>query len=258
VSVRRYLTRSAMSSLVIATPAFAADMPVRIETSQPVYAQPVAAYNWTGCYLGLEGGGGWGQSHQYAATSRTPADVGLPLTNGIDLTGGHFGGTVGCNYQATNIVFGVEDDLSWTNLRGSSNDIPPFTAGTISSTKENWLDTLRGRVGFAVDRVILYGTGGAAFSNVGVNVCGGICDSDSQTRAGWVAGAGAEWAVWIHHASSLTFKFEYLHVDLGNGLFVMPPAGTIVNRNVNLTNDIIRVGLNWKFNWCEPSMLEDY
>jgi outer membrane immunogenic protein len=242
-------------ALVVAfgsVPALAADL------SAPVYKAPPAvppSFSWTGCYVGAEAGGAWGHSQQIAATSPTPADVGLPITSGFNMTGALAGGTVGCNYQVGNVVFGVEDDMSWANLTGSSPDIPPFGTGSVSTTNEDWLDTLRGRVGFAWDRFMIYGTGGGAFAREGVGVCTvkSICISDSQTRTGWVAGAGGEWAAWTIRGGTLTLKIEYLHADFGTGLFVSPPAvvaGALFDsRNVRLTDDIVRGGINWKFDW---------
>lgn len=136
--------------------AFAADLP----PAPQVYAPPVVApiYSWTGCYLGIEGGGAWGQSQDTAA---------------------------GCNYQLGHAVIGIEDDMSWTNISGTTNDIRPFNLAARSSTNVTWLDTLRGRVGVAWDRFFFYGTGGVAFANEGVNVCPPAgCFSDLQIRTG--------------------------------------------------------------------------
>jgi outer membrane immunogenic protein len=233
-------------------PAFAADLPPPAYETLPVAPPP---FSWTGCYAGGEGGGAWGQSQQIAAAARNPAAIGLPITTGFNLAGAIAGGTVGCNYQISGVVLGFEDDMSWTNKTGSSPDIPPFGAGAISTTNEKWIDTLRGRVGFAWDRLLIYGTGGAAFVGAGVGVCtaAAICISDSQTRTGWAAGVGVEWAVWTIPAGSLTAKVEYLHTDFGTGLFVSPPvvvAGAFIDsRSVRLTDDIVRAGLNWKFSW---------
>jgi outer membrane immunogenic protein len=216
----------------------------------PPHAPPI--YSWTGCYLGIENGGGWGESRVHAASSARPALAGLPITNPFDVGGGLFGGTVGCNYQIANVVLGIEDDLAWTNGRGSARDIPPFNVRATNSIKEDWLDTLRGRVGLTWGRLLVYGTGGAAFANVGLNVCTSLfCVSDSQTRIGWTAGLGGEWVVWADPARTFTLKVEYLHADFGTGLFINPPvivgATTVVSRNVTLTEDFVRAGVNWKF-----------
>jgi outer membrane immunogenic protein len=188
VPARKRLSLLLWIVYAITAPAFAADLPGVVQTAPPAYvwvetAPPV--YDWTGCYLGLEGGGAEGHSQHVAATPPSPADAGLPLTNNFDMTGGLMGGTAGCNYQAGPIVFGGENDFSWINLRGSENEIPPFNPNATASTSEKWLDTMRGRVGLARDRFLVYGTAGVAFSNVGIDVCGpGVCTPVSQTQTG--------------------------------------------------------------------------
>jgi outer membrane immunogenic protein len=250
--MKQTLLGMAALGVVVATgSAFAADI------AAPIYKAPVmapTAYSWTGCYVGIEGGGAWGSSRHVGAGLPAPAALGVPITNSFDLSGGLLGGTVGCNYQVGSWVFGIEDDFSWTNKKGGASDIPPFNTVARSETNEKWLDTLRGRLGFAWDRALIYGTGGAAFADTGVKICNpavGFCVSDSQTRTGWVAGAGIEYAVW----DNLSVKIEYLHADFGTGRYVDPPVtgpggGTVVTRNVSLSDDIVRVGLNWRFNWA--------
>jgi outer membrane immunogenic protein len=246
-----WLVSAALVAALGDSSAFAADLPPapRVYAPPPAVVPPI--FSWTGCYLGIEGGGSWGQSQH---TAVGPANAGLPINNSFNVDGGLFGGTVGCNYQISNVVAGIENDFSWTNASGTTNDIPPFNPAARSTTKETWLDTLRGRLGFAWDRFFFYGTGGAAFANEGVNVCGiSGCVSDSQTRTGWVAGVGGEWAAWTMPGGTLTLKVEYLHADLGTGRFInpsvaFPGGGTIVTRDVRLTDDIFRGGINWKFN----------
>jgi outer membrane immunogenic protein len=214
----------------------------------PVYKAPPAlvAHSWTGCYLGIEGGGNWGRSRHTAAAS---VNAGLPIDDTFDLSGASVGGTVGCNYQTTSgWVIGIENDASWTNKSGSANDIPPFNIAAVSQTNEKWIDTLRGRLGFTWDRALIYGTGGAAFAGTSVTVCGPVlCASDSRSRVGWVAGVGVEYAVW----EGVSLKVEYLHADFGTARYidqsVVGPGFTIVTRDVLLTDDIVRAGINWRF-----------
>jgi outer membrane immunogenic protein len=224
----------------LAAPATAADMAARA----PIYtkAPPMAAvYNWTGCYLGGEGGGAWGRSRDYGAVS------GNAFTNSFNLSGAIAGGTLGCNYQVSSVVLGVEGDISWTNKSGSGTDI--LVPTTTNTTSEKWLDTVRGRVGFAWDRVLLFATGGGAFSNVSFSACNsvtGLCDSGSQNRSGWTVGGGLEWAF----ADNWSAKFEYLHVDLGTGNLGAAP--TFAARNIPVTDDLVRVGVNYRINWGGP------
>jgi outer membrane immunogenic protein len=248
---------AALFAAVAGGPAFAADLPAAPQVYAPAPAPPPPPrFSWTGCYLGIDGGGAFGRARPVAATSPNPAFVGLPITNPFDVSGGVFGGEVGCNYQISAVVIGVANDFSWTNISGSGSDIPPFAVGAQNTVSQNWLDTTRGRVGFAWERFLIYGTGGAAFASVGINVCGAvvpICVSDSQVRTGWTAGAGVEWAAWPVSGGNLTFRIEYLHVDLGNDVLISPPVTigpTVFNsRNVRLTDEILRGGVSWKFDW---------
>jgi outer membrane immunogenic protein len=246
-----WLVSTALVAALASGSAFAADLPPAPQVYAPA-PPPPPRFSWTGCYLGIDGGGIWGRSQHIAASS---ANAGLAIENPFEVSGGVFGGEVGCNYQISSLVVGVANDFSWTNATGSRNDIAPFNLAAVSTTDQSWLDTLRGRAGFAWERFYFYGTGGAAFSNVGVTVCSpGGCISDSQTRTGWTAGVGAEWAAWPVPVGTLTFKVEYLHADLGTGRFVNPPfvfptGGTVVTRDVKLTDEIFRGGVNWKFDW---------
>jgi outer membrane immunogenic protein len=226
----------------------AADLPTKVPLA-PVPA--AAAYSWTGCYIGVEGGGNWGRSSETASGVRNPAVAGLPLTNEFDLRGALVGGTVGCNYQVGTWVFGIENDYSWTNKSGSANDIAPFNTRAVNTVSESWIDTLRGRIGFAWDRALIYGTGGVAFTDAQLTVCGAArCPSESQSRTGWVAGVGVEYAVW----QSLSVKIEYLHADFGTTRYFNSPAipTNFAIRDVRLSDDIIRAGLNWRFDWGAP------
>jgi outer membrane immunogenic protein len=132
----------------VTTAAYAADMPVKAPGAP-------AAYNWSGCYLGGEGGGSWGRSQQIATAG---AFSGLPINGGFDVTGAIAGFTFGCNLQYNNIVFGIEDDVFWTNLHGSAPDQPPFNAAATNQTKVDWVNTVRPRIGYAFDRFLVYGT----------------------------------------------------------------------------------------------------
>ena len=149
-----WLVSAALAAALATGSAFAADLPPapRVYAPPPAVVPPI--FSWTGCYLGIEGGGSFGQSQHTSVGAVNPANNGRPITNEFNLSGGLFGGTVGCNYQFSNVVAGIENDFSWTNLSGTTNDIPPFNLAARSSTKETWLDTLRGRVGVAWDRVL--------------------------------------------------------------------------------------------------------
>jgi outer membrane immunogenic protein len=201
---------------------------------------PPAVYNWTGFYLGINGGFGTGNSNW--------SDGVIGTTGSFPTSGFLVGGTAGVNYQISEYVFGIEGDGDWTNLRGNSGS----TCGAISAvvtppvscqTQSQWLATVRGRVGYAFDRILLYGTAGAAFGNVqtGLNPPSTF---DSAVEAGWAVGAGVE----VAFAQNWTARAEYLFVDLPNVTCTTAAncggaAGSIVSFNEN----IIRAGVNYKF-----------
>jgi outer membrane immunogenic protein len=241
--------------------ASAADLP-RTYTKAPAVIADI--YNWTGFYIGLEGGGDWGRSRHYqndpaaaAAGERLgrTTNLGLAETGAIGLNGVLAGSTVGYNYQfSNNIVVGIENDFSWTHDKGGANLIPPFTNAVMAQTAQTWLDTLRGRIGYAWKRVLVYGTGGAAFAGEGILLCETIaagCGNQSRIVIGWVAGAGAEYAL----VDNWSVKLEYLHADFGSQFYPRTyPPGHAVNgstffasRDVTLTDDIVRAGLNYQF-----------
>jgi outer membrane immunogenic protein len=234
-----------LGALTVAAPALAADLGVR---PAPAYKAPPApmVYNWTGCYLGVEGGGAWGDSKQTAASG---PDTGRTISS-FNTSGGLAGGTVGCNYQTGSWVFGAEEDLSWMNKRGSANDMPPFNPTAVSTTQESWLDTFRGRIGYAWDRTLVYATGGLAVEGAGVHICPVAgCVDDDKTVTGWTVGAGIEYAFW----NNWSLKAEYLYADFGSPQFIGTPvhigAGTVDTRDVRLNDNIVRAGVNYKFNW---------
>jgi outer membrane immunogenic protein len=183
----------------------------------PVYVAP--PYNWTGFYAGINGGGGWGGS-----------DFSAPVSTGTFATsGGLVGGTLGYNWQMDQVVFGLEGDIDWSNIRGSTP-----CGGTSCETRNDWLATVRGRLGYAFDHVMPYVTGGAAFGNIKTSIAG-VGDS-SDSKAGWTVGGGLEAAI----AGPWTAKVEYLYVDLGNG-------GSIAGSDASFHTNIVRAGFNYRF-----------
>jgi outer membrane immunogenic protein len=212
----------------------------------PPYRAPLPAYSWTGCYVGIAGGADLGRTQHFQNDPTAAAKfVGEPQTNGIETGGGSFGGTVGCNYQVGGWVLGIEDDLSWTDTNGSANFISPFKTSDSAQTSEAWFDTLRGRLGYTWNRYFLYATGGAAFAREGVMICDPIagCASESRMTTGFAVGGGLEYAFW----ASWSVKIEYLHVDFGKQPFAA--MGPFSARNVTLTDEIIRGGINYKFTY---------
>jgi outer membrane immunogenic protein len=223
------LVLAGLAALAVVTTmgsANAADMPRRnaMPAKAPVYEAP---YNWTGFYVGINGGGAFGRSDWSNALG----------TNGFDLSGVVIGGTLGYNYQMGQAVFGLEGDGDWSNIRGSTTG--GVCTGTSCETKNSWLATARGRLGYAYGRFMPYVTGGAAFGDIKATAAG--IGSQTTTRAGWTGGGGLEAAI----AGPWTAKVEYLYVDLGKGSCDAAPCGLATSDR--FTTSLVRGGINYRF-----------
>ncbi len=238
----------AVATTMFAAPVLAADL--RVPVKAPMTYAP-APFSWSGCYIGVQGGGAWGRSRHINRT----AGVNFNITDSYDVDGFLVGPTVGCNFQTGGFVFGVEGDWSWSSKEGGAFGNLPFSTTVFNETREHWLATFRGRLGFTWDRVMIYATGGGAFADIEARAtpapASGIAAiSESRTRFGWTVGAGLEWAF----SPNWSIKGEYLFVDFKNvGYFDPPPAG-FNNRagGVPLHNHIVRVGINYRFDWGGP------
>ena len=198
--------------------ASAADIPRRAAPpKQPVVAAPL--FTWTGAYVGINGGYGWGRSNFSA-----------PFTTGsFDVSGGLVGGTLGYNYQLGQTVFGIEGDMDWSGIDGSA-----ACGATTCQTRNNWLSTVRGRMGYSFDRFMPYVTGGLAIGDIETNIAG--IGGGRDTQVGWTVGGGVEAAL----DGPWTAKLEYLYVDLGRG-------GTVLGSDAEFKSHVVRAGVNYRF-----------
>lgn len=219
--MKRLVLASVGALAVVATMGSANAADVARRSAMPTKAvQYNAPYGWTGVYVGINGGGGWGR-----------ADFSAPAASGsFDTSGGLVGGTVGYNYQVNRAVFGVEADLDWANVRGSS----ACGVGLSCETRNEWIGTARGRIGYAFDRFMPYVTGGLAVGGVKNSITG--AGETTSTKAGYALGGGLEAAL----SGPWTAKVEYLYADLGRS---SAPLGSEVSSKTNT----VRAGLNYRF-----------
>jgi outer membrane immunogenic protein len=230
-------------------------------------------WNWTGFYIGINGGYSWGRSSR-DLNFFNPLN-GVPIATGTgagrDLNGGVFGGQLGYNWQTANWVFGIETDAQWTGQKGSTTVLCPVAgcfptavaAGTgvaaALSDKLEWFGTFRGRGGVLVTpSVLLYVTGGLAYGSLqtdvglsgftatGVPVT--VVGSRSVDKFGWTIGGGVE----AMFAANWSAKLEYLYADLGSvsNSVILPTAGGFplgANVTSRVTDSIIRAGINYHF-----------
>lgn len=232
-------------------------------------------FNWTGLYVGVNGGYSWGDFDQTAILD--PFDGGLVSfggfsgTYGADADGPSGGAQAGFNWQVHNFVFGVEADIQAANIESNITESEilsvsiignPFDLeATVSSqTEVEWFGTARVRAGFVpTPRLLVYGTGGFAFGRTrSTSSLNAVADpggfnlpiltnetaSSSHTRTGWAAGGGAEFAI----NDNWSIKGEYLYTDLGEEEIFTYNEDDV---SAGLTSDVkfhtVRIGLNYSF-----------
>jgi outer membrane immunogenic protein len=197
--------------------------------SSPIYS-PAPIYDWTGAYVGLSGGYSWGRST--ADTTSPGASFDIPLNGWLA------GGQIGANWMlSNNIVLGIEGDIAWSGEKGSIEH--PFSPTDTVTQSLNWIGTVRGRVGVAMNNVMPYVTGGFAAGGATRTSSLGPGTSESKTHTGYVLGAGVEWGF----AQNWTAKLEYQYVNLGAQTYSTIPASP----SVGITDNILKVGVNYKF-----------
>jgi outer membrane immunogenic protein len=253
VLMKMQLLGASILAALMGSTALAADLPAPM--SMPAMPAPApAAYDWTGFYLGLHGGYAWGESD----VELSEADDGEIGETSIDLEGWLAGVQGGFNYQMGNFVVGIEADASWSDIDGSSSEDGDIGgAVTYNSDLElEWLATVRLRAGFAIDKALIYGTGGVAFAQMNydyditddtdtVLISGDI----DENMTGWTIGGGVEYAA----TQNFTVKLEYLYTDLGDfdDSTTIAAGGPIPEGTYSVDGDVtfhtVKLGANYKF-----------
>jgi outer membrane immunogenic protein len=259
-----FVTALSFTATAWVMPSMAADTPIKAPAV-------VTVYNWSGCYVGGNAGsiGGDDRFTNYpgpgavAANGLTPADVAALTTNHTPHESGFAGGAqAGCNWQPARspFVLGIEFDFNGSSLRETTSTSYPlsalFAARTETNTKDlTWFSTFRGRAGYAMNRWLVYATGGLAvaqintsFDMVGPPLAFHYQSADSRTRVGYTVGAGLEYAF----ADRWSAKLEYLFLDFGTytvlaSLINAPLLPDNWATDVRAREHIVRAGLNYKF-----------
>lgn len=269
--IRKFLMAS-VGAVALTGSAFAADLPSR--APPPVYIPPVPIFTWTGVYIGGQIGYAWGTQH-----TNFGDNFGDFFSTSFNTQGVIGGAHVGYNLQLNQFVIGLEGDVDGTSQSKTINTglglFPGFVgpggglvgpaAGFVSFNANNNIQgSIRGRLGYAWDRVLVYATGGVAFAGFTGNICGnftdlagnnfGGCSSASTTRVGWTVGGGLEYAV----TNNWSIRAEYRYQDFGHSTvfangFNDPIAGAVggfVNRH--FTDNRVQVGFSYKFDLAPP------
>lgn len=243
------MKRVALAASILAASAVgasAADMAPRYAKA-PV-AAPVLIYDWSGIYIGADVGYGWGRS---SGTGANAAGF-FPVPYSLEPSGVIGGGFIGGNYQISNVVLGIEADWQAADLNESGNFVlggPTYTY----ATKIKDYGSVRGRLGLAFDRWMVFGTGGFAWGSweTSYALIGGVpfVTADVDSHSGWTAGAGVEYAF----ANNWLARAEYRHTDLGRASFVDVTTNSSELGNRVTINDV-RVGIAYKFGGATPAV----
>lgn len=197
----RFVLLSTTAS-VFSLSALAADLPARMEPVAPVAYVP--AFSWTGFYLG--GALGWIETKPEYATGAVVLGAPFVVSSASSKNGLSYGLLSGYNYQMSQLVLGVEGDFTgWTvgKIR--------YTAitGDFLTAHSKWGGSIRGRLGYAADRALLYVTGGAAFvSNETSIPFTGISIGDDGTRWGWTVGGGVDYTITNNWFTGIEYRYS--------------------------------------------------
>jgi opacity protein-like surface antigen len=214
---------AAAAILGLPAAAMAADLPMQ-QQAPAAYTPVASVYDWSGVYLGVHAGYGWGETN-----------IESPVAGLDDIDSdadGFLGGVqAGYNAQWGNWVGGVELEATYSGIEGDD------VAGL--DTELNWMGTARARVGYAFDRILPYVVGGLAIGDVeATNTVTGF--SESNTHIGYTVGAGIEYAV----TDNISVKGEYAYVDFQDESYDL---GTGIPTDADLDAHTVKAGLNYKF-----------
>jgi len=228
------LTPIIAAAVFIASPALAADA---VEYEQAPVAASVGAYDWSGAYVGAHVGYGWGDSTwEFTGGDFSP----------MDPDGWSAGLFAGMNFSGGNrLIYGVDANIDYSNMSGGSVYFNaagvPFAATDRAEAQVNWTGAIRGRIGIATGKLLPFVSGGLAVADVDFNrLTPGTPRSNSETMAGWTAGAGVDFAL----GNMSLLRFEYRYNDYGSKSYTDP---VLVNYNIDLKTQEVKFGFARKF-----------
>src|SRR5580700_10783044 len=254
-----YLGGIGLALLGMAGSASAADMAVKAPPPPPL---PVI-YNWSGFYIGANGGGGWSDKCWNVTSFRGPV---ASFREGChDASGGVVGGQIGYRWQSAAWVFGLEAQGDWADLTASNTSL--FIPAWTNNSKVDAFGLFTGQVGYAWNNVLWYVKGGAAVTGDQyrgtVTATGALFDSANQTRWGGVVGTGLE----VGFAPNWSVAVEYDHLFMGTqsvtttsaGVLAGIPAGAVFRTDsIRQDVDLVTARINYHFNWGAPPIAARY
>jgi outer membrane immunogenic protein len=217
--------------------------------------ETLANHDWSGPYIGMQAGYGWGEAD--ADTEQGAAPQIVAASDPIDLDAGREGSIsaegvlagfhAGYNLQWENLVLGVESDAELTDMDGGTDVVRGPDITIARQEKEfDWLASMRLRAGYAMDRVLVYATGGLAIGAVDMSFSlgdGSFNESDTETAFGWTVGGGLEYAL----TDEVSLRFDYRYTDLEDTSF--DGLGQTFNARYTFDNEFhaVRGGVSWYF-----------
>jgi outer membrane immunogenic protein len=235
-------------ALGMAAPAMAADLPVAYSRAPTMVA---ALYDWSGLYIGANGG--WGSSHKCWDRTTGIGGTFVASEGCHNATGGVAGGQLGYRLQSGEWVFGVEFQGDWASLRGSNTSL--FAPATVNQSRIDAFATFTGQVGYAINTVLLYVKGGGAvtadrFSGFTPAVGPFAVEATSDVRWGGVVGAGLEYAF----APNWSAAVEYDHMFMGTHAedFYSTITAGLFTREDRIRQDVDLVTVRVNYRWGGP------
>jgi outer membrane immunogenic protein len=244
-----WLTTVGLAALGLATPASAADLAARPYTKAPP-APVIAVYDWTGFYIGANGG--WGQAH--ACWDFVPVGAAIVPAGCRSGSGGIVGGQIGYRWQFSQFVVGLEGQGDWANL--SSTQVVPFSTGFSTRAKVDGIGLFTGQIGYAWNAALLYLKGGAAVTGNRFDILNSVngvsLASASSTRWGGAVGVGFEYGF----APNWSVGAEYDHLFMGhanNSFSVVNPVVAGALNRIGEDVDMVTIRFNYRFGgWGAP------
>jgi outer membrane immunogenic protein len=259
--LRRILLASA-GAMALSGAALAADLPSR--APPPVYLPPPPVFTWTGLYIGGQIGYKFGKDtgriDEFDATTGT-LDSTVPFSSSPSGVIG--GGHIGYNSQIAQWVLGLEGDVDGTSFKSGTFAVdagptePTGVPGTAISIRSTIEGSIRGRVGLAWDRFLIYGTGGVAFADFKTNYLAdsespGLFDSRTTTRTGWTVGGGIEYAFTPNWLFGVEYRYSDFVRFTATNLFGDPDPTEPTNAHHHLTQNRVQARVSYKFDLWGP------
>lgn len=228
----RNLLLATVAAAAFAAPAFAADLPSR--SVAPAFVAPVPVFfSWTGFYVGGQAGYGWNDSRWSSVAPSAFASF------NNDAEGFVGGGHVGYNYQINQFVVGIEGQMNYTDISATTG----ASFGGTARTRQNYLGDINGKLGFAFDRVMVYATGGVAFTDYDFTAPtpAPFLNYGGGSRTGYTVGAGIDYAITNNWIAGVQYKYY----DFGSRTSASTPAFN--NVRFNNEENVVMGRISYKF-----------